>query len=119
MGDLEGAAPHLQKAVQLDQQCVVGRFYLAQISLQENDLLRARFQLGMVAQLSPQMDLSRFNSNAPVALSSQSPSPEAAPLHHWRLPTHKATGPLQKPATGPLKHTAATQNLIPPGNTAP
>jgi tetratricopeptide (TPR) repeat protein len=79
------AAPHLQKAVSLDQQCVVARFYLAQVMLQQNDVLRARFQLGMVARMSPEMDLERFGSNEPAALAAQTIRKEAT-VFHWKLP---------------------------------
>lgn len=79
------AAPHLQKAVSLDQQCVVARFYLAQVMLQQNDVLRARFQLGMVAQMSPEMDLARFGSTDPAALAASSTRRDAT-IFHWKLP---------------------------------
>ena len=79
------AAPHLQKALSLDQHCVVARFYLAQVMLQQNDLLRARFQLGMVAQQAPEMDLERFGSSQPASLSAGMPRPEGT-VYHWKLP---------------------------------
>ncbi len=79
------AAPHLQKAVSLDQHCVVARFYLAQVMLQQNDLLRARFQLGMVAQMSPEMDLERFGSIDPISLAAASTRKEPT-VYHWKLP---------------------------------
>lgn len=106
-GQLLEAAAHLQRALSLDQQSVVARFYLAQISLQENDVLRARFQLGMVAQLSPTSDLQRFGEAEPPALSRQSsppksPSRDTAPLHHWQLPRAQGTGALgDTPKTPP------------------
>jgi tetratricopeptide (TPR) repeat protein len=100
-GQFLEAAAHLQRALSLDQQSVVARFYLAQISLQENDVLRARFQLGMVAQLEPTTDLQRFGESEPAALSRQTaqpqvPSRETAPLHHWKLPRASGTGALGK-----------------------
>ena len=79
------AAPHLQKAVSLDQQCVVARFYLAQVMLQQNDVLRARFQLGMVARMSPEMDLGRFGQAEPQALAAASARKEGT-VFHWKLP---------------------------------
>jgi tetratricopeptide (TPR) repeat protein len=79
------AAPHLQKAVSLDQHCVVARFYLAQVMLQQNDLLRARFQLGMVAQQAPEVDLRRFGSSELASLSAGMPRP-AGTVYHWKLP---------------------------------
>lgn len=79
------AAPHLQKAVSLDQHCVVARFYLAQVMLQQNDLLRARFQLGMVAKQSPEMDLERFSINQPASLAAGMLRPEGT-VYHWKLP---------------------------------
>lgn len=82
------AAPHLQKAVSLDQQCVVARFYLAQVMLQQNDVLRARFQLGMVARMSPEMDLERFGSNEPAALAAATTRQEPT-VFHWKLPGRK------------------------------
>lgn len=85
------AAPHLQKAVSLDQQCVVARFYLAQVMLQQNDVLRARFQLGMVAQMSPDMDLARFGQVDPQSLPATSLRKEGT-VFHWKLP-----GKPQKP----------------------
>lgn len=102
-GALPEAAAHLQRALSLDQQSVVARFYLAQISLQENDLLRARFQLGMVAQLSPTSDLQRFGEAEPPVLSRQSSEAhlrdrQTAPLHHWQLPRAPGTGPLSRQA---------------------
>jgi tetratricopeptide (TPR) repeat protein len=84
-GSLDEAAPHLQKAIRLDQKNPVARFYMAQISLQENDLLRARYQLGMVAKLAPEMDLTRFGENAPPPLISRTDRREP-PAHHWQLP---------------------------------
>lgn len=101
-GRLAEAAAHLQRALSLDQQSVVARFYLAQISLQENDLLRARFQLGMVAQLSPSSDLERFGESEPPVLSRQSskvPHRQTTPLHHWQLPRAPGTGALKRPET--------------------
>jgi tetratricopeptide (TPR) repeat protein len=86
-GDLENAAPHLQRAIRLDQMNAVARFYMAQISLQENDVLRARYQLGMVAKLAPHMDLTRFGENAPPPLTSRTGKPVTEPpAHHWQLP---------------------------------
>lgn len=79
------AAPHLQRAVSLDQQGVVARFYLAQVMLQQNDVLRARFQLGMVAQMSPEMDLERFGQTDPASLAAASTRKDPT-IYHWKLP---------------------------------
>lgn len=79
------AAPHLQKAVSLDQRCVVARFFLAQVMLQQNDVLRARFQLGMVAQMSPEMDLERFGQAEPASLAASSARKDGT-VYHWKLP---------------------------------
>jgi tetratricopeptide (TPR) repeat protein len=97
LGDLSASAPHLQKAIRLDGKNVVARFFMAQISLQQNDVLRARYQLGMVAKLDPSVDLSRFGENAPPPLTSQT-KPREAPLHHWQLPQSRAaqTGHLNR-----------------------
>lgn len=97
LGDLTSSAPHLQKAIRLDGKNVVARFFMAQISLQQNDVLRARYQLGMVAKLDPSVDLSRFGENAPPPLTSQT-KPREAPLHHWQLPQARAakTGHLNR-----------------------
>jgi hypothetical protein len=92
---------------------VVARFYLAQVSLQENDLLRARFQLGMVAQLSPEMDLARFNQNG-EALAARSHRAKTAPLHHWQVPTKAPTTQLQRQGTGGLEP-PGTGTLVDPG----
>jgi tetratricopeptide (TPR) repeat protein len=112
-GDLASATPHLQKAVLLDQQGVVARFYLAQISLQENDLLRARFQLGMVAKLSPTMDLARFDQNAPKSLASRTAS-KTTPLHHWQLPAQSPTKVFNRTPTGPLSDEGTSVLVDPP-----
>lgn len=100
-GSLDEAAPHLQRAIRLDQKNPVARFYMAQISLQENDLLRARYQLGMVAKLAPEMDLTRFGENAPPPLTSRTERREP-PAHHWQLPQVRTakTAPLDPRQAG-------------------
>lgn len=103
LGDLGEAAPHLQKAIRLDGKNVVARFYMAQISLQQNDVLRARYQLGMVAKLDPSVDLTRFGENAPPPLTSQ-PQRREKPLHHWQLPqSHAAKTSLLHRRPGPTQ----------------
>jgi Tfp pilus assembly protein PilF len=81
-GRLEEAERRLDKAVALDPRNAPARFYLAQIALQRHDVLRARYQLGLVAKLEPQLDLSRFAEFDPAALG----SPHSQGDRQWRLP---------------------------------
>lgn len=102
LGQLTEAVGPLEQAVRLDPRCVVARYYLAQVALQENDLLRARYQLGMVARLAPAFDLKRFNAAEVAAIAALSADAPSRP-HHWKLPTRTPTGPLPpRRATGEL-----------------
>src|SRR5262249_28074047 len=82
-GDLREAIGPLEKAVQYDPANALAGFYLAQVSLQLNDPLRADFQLAMVRRLQPTADLARFEPGRPALAAGVTTRLET---HRWRAP---------------------------------
>lgn len=82
-GNEKSAIHLLQRSISLDPLNAVARFYLAQISLQNNDPLRATFQLEVVRRLDPGLTLPESDFSKALPRSSGSSSYEP---HRWVLP---------------------------------
>ncbi|HEY9722092.1 MAG TPA: hypothetical protein V6D47_08765 [Oscillatoriaceae cyanobacterium] len=71
----------LRQALALDARSVVARYYLVQSALAQSDVISARHHLGVLHELAPELDLSRFVQLDPSAIAAQGAAPS------WKLPS--------------------------------